>query len=490
MDTYAGKVHVRWAPNEAVTPLGQLPFFIDYLKQAGLFDALVADCPLYFTSPNAPKKRDVLGTLLMSVATGANRYAHINALRHDGVNPALLGMTRVCSDDSVRRALLSMDEEEAADWLRGHLDFVVRPLMQESWVLDIDSTVKPIYGRQEGAEIGYNPTKPGRPSHSYHTYAMAETRLVLDVEVMPGNQHRSTHGMPGLLRLLDGMRPDERPVLVRGDADYGTEPLMAALEARDQDYLFKLRMTSRVKDLVQKVASRRGWQYAGQGWEGATAELQLSGWTKKRNVLVLRRRLKRHSALAYHGTDQAGQQTLGFAELVEAGQNLYEYTVLVTSYDAEPLTLAQLYRDRSDAENIFDELKNHWGWGGFTTKDLKRTRITARMTALVYDWWSLFVRLIDPMTPREAITSRPRLMTGVARATRHSGQTSLLITSSHGEAVGIQEAFATVTRFLRGLTRNAPQLSPPERWCRILARALMPYLHGRVPKPPPALLSA
>jgi len=29
--------------------------------------------------------------------------------------------------------------------------------------------------------------------------------------------------------------------------------------------------------------------------------------------------------------------------------------------------LAQLYRDRGDSENPFDELKNQWGWAGFTT---------------------------------------------------------------------------------------------------------------------------
>lgn len=30
-------------------------------------------------------------------------------------------------------------------------------------------------------------------------------------------------------------------------------------------------------------------------------------------------------------------------------------------------TLAQHYRDRADVENIFDELKNQWGWGGLPT---------------------------------------------------------------------------------------------------------------------------
>ena len=42
----------------------------------------------------------------------------------------------------------------------------------------------------------------------------------------------------------------------------------------------------------------------------------------------------------------------------------YEYAVLVTNTEYEILSLGQLYRDRADAENAFDELKNQWGWGG------------------------------------------------------------------------------------------------------------------------------
>jgi len=33
-DTYAGKIHVEWDPQAAVTPLGQLPFFISFSKSA------------------------------------------------------------------------------------------------------------------------------------------------------------------------------------------------------------------------------------------------------------------------------------------------------------------------------------------------------------------------------------------------------------------------------------------------------------------------
>jgi hypothetical protein len=56
------------------------------------------------------------------------------------------------------------------------------PLLYEPWVLDIDTTIKTIYGREEGAEAGYNPHKPGRSSHTYHTYWIGCLRLCLDLE--------------------------------------------------------------------------------------------------------------------------------------------------------------------------------------------------------------------------------------------------------------------------------------------------------------------
>lgn len=93
LNTFGGKIQVRWMPEAAVSAFGQMAFFIEFLKTSGLFDALVNDCPLRYTSRNAPKKRDVLGTILLSVLAGHWRYAHINAIRGDGVNPGLLGIT-------------------------------------------------------------------------------------------------------------------------------------------------------------------------------------------------------------------------------------------------------------------------------------------------------------------------------------------------------------------------------------------------------------
>jgi hypothetical protein len=97
--------------------------FVEFLKLGGLFDPWVADCPLTLRSPNAPAKRDILGTLLLAVLAGHQRYAHITALRGDAVNAALLGMDRVMSEDSVRRALAKIDEASGIEWLQRHLDY-------------------------------------------------------------------------------------------------------------------------------------------------------------------------------------------------------------------------------------------------------------------------------------------------------------------------------------------------------------------------------
>ena len=62
------------------------------------------------TSPNAPSLRNLLGTAVLAILAGHQRYAHINGLRGDTLNPPLLGMTKVVSEDSVRGNFSKIDE--------------------------------------------------------------------------------------------------------------------------------------------------------------------------------------------------------------------------------------------------------------------------------------------------------------------------------------------------------------------------------------------
>ena len=169
---------------------------------------------------------------------------------------------------------------------------------------------------------------------------------------------------------------------------------------------------------------------------------------------------------------------------------LYEYAVLVTSVPEEITALAQHYRDRADAENGFDELKNQWGWGGFTTQDLARCQITARIVAQVYNWWSIFLRLAFPDKHLEGISSRPLLLYAIGTQTQHSGQTTLTVTSMHAKASVVQAILTRLSRFFRRLIINAEQLTQAQIWRLMLSAAFKVFLQGKILQPPPLLAAA
>ncbi len=88
------RFQVRWDANGSTSALGQLAFFAEFLEVSGLFESWVGRCPLTYTSPNAPAVCDVLGTWLLSILEGQQRYAHVTGLRGDGVAPQILDMPR------------------------------------------------------------------------------------------------------------------------------------------------------------------------------------------------------------------------------------------------------------------------------------------------------------------------------------------------------------------------------------------------------------
>ena len=323
--------------------MGQLAFFIQFLKTGYRFEPWVEDCPLTYTSNNAPEKVDVPGSLFLSILSGHKRYAHIGTLTGDGVNSKLLGMNKVVSDDSARRGLLKIDEQEGVEWMQHHLQECYEPLLKIPWILDADVTIKTIYGSQEGAEKGYNPHKKGRPSHTYHSYMMANLKLILDVEVQPGDKgnHYCRRRLP-------------------------IDPQM----------------------------------------------LEKENNKKKKEIAF-----------------------------IEDPENikLFEYSVLVTSIDDGVVTIIDHYRNRANCENNFDEIKNQWGWGGYTTQDIKRCRIISRMVALIYNWWTLFVRLSNPDSHKESITSRPLLMSAIGKLTESGSQKKITLTSQHNLMQKIQK---------------------------------------------------
>lgn len=490
VDTYAGRLHVEWDPQAALTPLGQLPFFIEFLKTTKLFDELVESCPLEFTSNNASKVRDILGSMMLSVLSGHTRYSHINSLRGESVNAELLGMKKIVSEDVIRRSLLGMEENKGVAWLENNLKKCYGPLLTVPWILDLDTTVKPLYGKQEGAEVGYNPKKPGRPAHIYHGYFIANIRMALNVDVQNGKTISGCYSMRCLWQLLEALKEEQWPQFIRGDISYGTEKIMSEAQSRDVKYLFKIKCSTKIKALIKHHMEKNfEWAKAGQGQEGVEDTVQLYGWSCPRRIIILRRRIMNKNVGVLKKEEMLKQQkqlTFNFAQ-IDNDTVAYEYAVLVTNLDNEICTLAQHYRDRGDSENNFDEFKNQWGWCGFTTQDLKRCKIVGKFIALIYDWWNIYTRLVDPDCHREAVTSRPLLLHSVGKLTQHGRQKILTITSAHSKTEKITKILTRIAAFFKSLQQTAEQLTPALILKRIIEVAFKKFFGTGNKSPPNAL---
>lgn len=77
------------------------------------------------------------------------------------------------------------------------------------------------------------------------------------------------------------------------------------------------------------------------------------------------------------------------------------------------------------------------------------------------------MRLANPQARMEAITSRPFLVSGVARTIRHAGQQRLGISHSHRDAHLAQTRLMHVSRMLQQwATATAEQFNPTAVWQR------------------------
>jgi Transposase DDE domain len=354
----------------------------------------VSSCPLSYRGGNAPDKPDVQVILMLAMLAGHRRCAQVTALRGDAVPVQALGRRRTVSEDALRRAMERIDEAASTTWMR--------------------------------------------PSRVPHTFLVGNLHLLLDIQVSTGKQRNCGRAETALGRLLDelqGSQGDRRAALVRGDSGYGNEGILLELELRDQPYLLRLRQTANVKRLVAMAFGRTDWSRAdAQGRQMIKGQVRLRGSSQPRRVVIVRQRM-RDGIARERRLDNGRQLQLYLGPAVfRAGDKPWEYEVLVTDLDCPIESVAQMYRERANAENAFDKLQKQCGLSGFTTQDTKRCQTMARACASVYNWWSWYGRAAHAHARTEAITSRLLLLAAVGKAVNHANQTTPYLTPLHGKA--------------------------------------------------------
>ena len=117
VDAPGGRFHAEWDETSPVTREGSLLFFFQFLEPGGRWEHFLQDCPPAYTGNRSSGAKNVMGTVLLSVLSGHWRYAHINGVRGDGVNPGLRGMNGTVSEDEVRPDMYRIPETTGLDGL-------------------------------------------------------------------------------------------------------------------------------------------------------------------------------------------------------------------------------------------------------------------------------------------------------------------------------------------------------------------------------------
>ncbi len=302
----------------------------------------------------------------------------------------------------------------------------------------------------------------------------------MSLDVQGGKAHGACHMAPKLWGWVDALPANCKPALVRGDIGFGNEGYLCAVEARELPHLFKIKMSKKVQALLRKLVTHQGqtWTPTPGGWQAIDTSLKLNGWSRERRVVVMRRAIPVNA----RRQRKAPGWLLNLEEPVSTAS--WEYAVVVCSATLPLDAVPTLYAERADCENVLDELKNQWGLSGFTTKDLKRCKVMARLTALVCNWWNVFVRLAEPTAHKEALTSRPEILQVIATRITHGGKKILRFCSLHENASFVKRAFERLHRVFSGIEAIAGQLDRPTVWAIQLSVAFYAWLRGKVLKVP------
>ena len=319
----------------------------------------------------------IIEQFLVSIWCGANRFAHADITRMDGTLTRLFGWTRVAGHKAIMRFFNRFDmarneqvQGQIYRWLFDRLSI-------DRLTLDVDSTVITRNGHQQGAARGYNPSKRGRCSHHPLLAFIAETRMVANFWLRPGNTSSSNNILEFLSATLRHLG-NKTVGLLRADSGFFDDAVMNFLHARQIAYIISARLT---QPLQQRVVSQCQFWAIAPGLEVGEISYQAAGWQASRRIVVVRQSVKVRA--------QAPGKTLKlFAD--DPDIQGWRYGAMVTSLELPALQVWRLYRGRADCENRIKELKADFGLDSFNMAQFWATEAALGMAMLAYNLMSLF----------------------------------------------------------------------------------------------------
>jgi hypothetical protein len=207
--------------------------------------------------------------LVYPIVLGLDRLETASFLRSNSTFQYLTGLPSFPDPQTLRRFLL-----HAPDSFRKQMHRVNDRLLQNfihlsghrsRLILDLDSSVVTVFGRQENAAVGYNPRYRGKRSYNPLLCIEANSSYLWDTELRPGNAGTWEGSVELMATCFVNVPPDIRELRVRADAGFGFNPVLEILEVRASQYAVVARLTQAFKRLLPGLryeSVNRQWEMA------------------------------------------------------------------------------------------------------------------------------------------------------------------------------------------------------------------------------------
>jgi hypothetical protein len=313
--------------------------------------------------------------LVYPLVLGLDRLETASFLRFNGTFQYLTGLPNFPDPQTLRRFLLQAPDSFLQQMHRVNnrllQNFIHLPDHRSRLIFDLDSSVVTVFGRQENAEVGYNPRYRGKRSYNPLLCIEANSSYLWDTELRPGNAGTWEGSVELMATCFVNVPRDIREIRVRADAGFGFHPVLEILEARATQYAVVARLTQAFKRLLPGLQ----YQSVNQRWEMAEFEHRSHGWPQARRFVVARRFIP----------DEEPQTTL-----FTLGR--YVYRAWVTNMDLKPAGIWHYYDGRAGMEPRICELREDFALRKIPTASFAANALYLEIIRLAYNLVTAFQR--------------------------------------------------------------------------------------------------
>ena len=173
-----------------LTHYGGTYFFHEFLRVLQLRDFLARHLRYQRRNRRYSTSQMALA-LAYPIVLGLDRLETASFLRSNGTFQYLTGLPNFPDPQTLRRFLHHAPRPflEQAHLVNDRLlrNFIHLPEHRSRLIFDLDSTVVTVFGRQDGAEVGYNPRYRGKRSYDPLLCVESNSSYLWDTELRPGN---------------------------------------------------------------------------------------------------------------------------------------------------------------------------------------------------------------------------------------------------------------------------------------------------------------